>query len=98
MLDFSVMLILVVVLALLFDFSNGWHDSANAIATVVSTRVLSPLAAVRCSDLSTAINSTLRSLSALMYRKTTWFMKSWAGGAAGSRGALRKGLSPVTLN
>ena len=40
------MLVLVVVLALLFDFSNGWHDSANAIATVVSTRVLGPLAAV----------------------------------------------------
>ncbi|HEX5545120.1 MAG TPA: inorganic phosphate transporter, partial [Nitrospira sp.] len=33
-------------LALLFDFSNGWHDCANAVATVVSTRVLSPLAAV----------------------------------------------------
>ncbi len=40
------MLLLVVVLALLFDFSNGWHDSANAIATVVSTRVLSPMTAV----------------------------------------------------
>src|SRR2546430_16877064 len=25
-----------------FDFSNGWHDSANAIATVVSTHVLTP--------------------------------------------------------
>lgn len=40
------MLLLVVALALLFDFSNGWHDSANAIATVVSTRVLSPFVAV----------------------------------------------------
>jgi PiT family inorganic phosphate transporter len=40
------MLLFVVVLALLFDFSNGWHDSANAIATVVSTRVLSPVMAV----------------------------------------------------
>ena len=40
------MLLLVVVLALAFDFSNGWHDSANAIATVVSTRVLRPLPAV----------------------------------------------------
>lgn len=39
-------LALVIFLALLFDFSNGWHDSANAIATVVSTRVLSPLTAV----------------------------------------------------
>jgi len=44
--DLGGMLLVVVVLALLFDFSNGWHDSANAIATVVSTRVLSPLAAV----------------------------------------------------
>jgi PiT family inorganic phosphate transporter len=40
------MLLLVVALALLFDFSNGWHDSANAIATVVSTRVVSPFVAV----------------------------------------------------
>jgi PiT family inorganic phosphate transporter len=46
MLDLGGMLLLVVILALLFDFSNGWHDSANAIATVVSTRVLSPLVAV----------------------------------------------------
>jgi PiT family inorganic phosphate transporter len=44
--ELSGMLLVVVVLALLFDFSNGWHDSANAIATVVSTRVLSPLTAV----------------------------------------------------
>ncbi len=40
------MLLVTVFLALLFDFSNGWHDCANAVATVVSTRVLSPLAAV----------------------------------------------------
>jgi len=40
--DLTGMLLLVVVLALLFDFSNGWYDSANAIATVVSTRVVSP--------------------------------------------------------
>jgi PiT family inorganic phosphate transporter len=46
MFDLNPMLLLVVALALAFDFSNGWHDSANAIATVVSTRVLSPLVAV----------------------------------------------------
>ena len=39
-------LIAVIALALLFDFVNGMHDSANSIATVVSTRVLSPRAAV----------------------------------------------------
>ena len=44
--EFESMLVLTIGLALVFDFSNGWHDSANAIATVVSTRVLSPLTAV----------------------------------------------------
>lgn len=36
----------VVVVALIFDFVNGFHDAANSIATVVSTRVLSPRVAV----------------------------------------------------
>jgi inorganic phosphate transporter, PiT family len=36
----------IVAIAFLFDFFNGFHDSANSIATVVGTRVLSPLAAV----------------------------------------------------
>ena len=40
------LLIIVIVLALIFDFINGFHDAANSIATVVSTQVLSPLAAV----------------------------------------------------
>ena len=38
--------ILIVVVALSFDFLNGFHDAANSIATVVSTRVLSPRVAV----------------------------------------------------
>lgn len=36
----------IVVVAFIFDFINGFHDSANSIATIVGTRVLSPLAAV----------------------------------------------------
>ncbi|HXU64458.1 MAG TPA: inorganic phosphate transporter [Polyangia bacterium] len=39
-------LILIVAIALLFDFCNGFHDAANSIATIVSTRVLSPFWAV----------------------------------------------------
>jgi PiT family inorganic phosphate transporter len=39
-------IILVIGITLLFEISNGWNDSANAIATVVSTRVLTPLQAV----------------------------------------------------
>jgi len=36
----------IVLIAFIFDFINGFHDSANSIATIVGTRVLSPLAAV----------------------------------------------------
>jgi PiT family inorganic phosphate transporter len=43
--DFAV-LILIILVALAFDFLNGFHDAANSIATVVSTRVLSPQKAV----------------------------------------------------
>ena len=38
--------ILIIGLALAFDFVNGFHDAANSIATVVSTRVLTPLQGV----------------------------------------------------
>src|SRR4249920_2885347 len=38
--------LLIIAVALVFDFINGMHDSANSIATVVSTRVLSPFVAV----------------------------------------------------
>src|SRR3989442_7745128 len=40
------LLVVVIFLTLAFEFSNGWHDAANSIATVVSTRVLTPLRAV----------------------------------------------------
>src|SRR5438445_8274645 len=38
--------LIIVLVAMVFDFTNGFHDAANSIATVVSTRVLSPRAAV----------------------------------------------------
>jgi len=38
--------VLIIVVALVFDYINGFHDAANSIATVVSTRVLTPLQAV----------------------------------------------------
>jgi PiT family inorganic phosphate transporter len=42
----SLLLVLVVIFALAFDYINGFHDTANAIATVVSTRVLTPIQAI----------------------------------------------------
>src|SRR5438477_2365742 len=41
-----VTLVLLILVALSFDYFNGFHDAANSIATVVSTRVLSPRMAV----------------------------------------------------
>ena len=43
--DFS-LLILIIALALIFDYINGFHDAANAIATIVATKVLTPFQAV----------------------------------------------------
>jgi len=44
--DYSFLLIAVIALALIFDFINGFHDAANSIATIVSTKVLTPFQAV----------------------------------------------------
>ncbi|MEG6503941.1 MULTISPECIES: inorganic phosphate transporter [unclassified Desulfovibrio] len=46
MFDIPVLLALIVLVALIFDFTNGAHDCANAIATVVSTKVVTPRFAV----------------------------------------------------
>lgn len=40
------LLIIIIVLALIFDYINGFHDAANSIATIVSTKVLTPFQAV----------------------------------------------------
>ena len=60
-------LLVIIVLAVFFDIANGWHDCANAIATVVSTKVLTPGAAVAIAAfmnilgafLSTAVAKTI---------------------------------------
>ncbi len=39
-------LVIIIIFALIFDFINGFHDSANSIATIVSTKVLTPFQAV----------------------------------------------------
>jgi PiT family inorganic phosphate transporter len=60
-------LVAIILVALVFDFLNGFHDAANSIATVVSTRVLSPQQAVAwaaffnfVAALSTSRSSTTR--------------------------------------
>ena len=63
-------LVLVVATALVFDFTNGFHDTANAVATTVSTRALSPRIAV-------LIAASMNLLGALVW---TAVAKNVAGG------------------
>ena len=44
--ELPILLIIIIVLALIFDYINGFHDAANSIATIVSTKVLTPFQAV----------------------------------------------------
>src|SRR3989344_6890530 len=60
------LLIFVIILAIAFDFINGFHDTANAIATVVSTRVLHPGIAI----LMAAVLNFLGALSGTAVAKT----------------------------
>jgi hypothetical protein len=65
--------IAIVVLALVFDFTNGFHDAANSIATVVSTRVLTPRMAVIWARPSTPTWSPRR-----------WSSPGWSGPSPGT--------------
>ena len=51
--DVPILLIVIVAIALIFDFTNGFHDTANAVATVIATRVLTPGVAI---TMSAALN------------------------------------------
>lgn len=44
--DYPILLIVIIALAFIFDYINGFHDAANSIATIVSTKVLTPFQAV----------------------------------------------------
>ena len=64
--------ILVVVFALAFDFINGFHDTANAIATSVSTRALKPRTAVYMAAVMNFIGALTFTGVAKPFPKTSW--------------------------
>ena len=67
--DPTTLIILAVVAGLIFDLTNGWNDSANAIATVVSTRVMTPAQAL-------LMSATLNVVGALVSVKVAKMMGS----------------------
>lgn len=60
--EMSVLFWVVIATALAFDFANGWHDTANAVATAISTRVLRPATAI-------VLSAVLNFLGALLSTK-----------------------------
>lgn len=71
--EFNILLIIVIVIALSFDFINGFHDTANSIATSVSTRVLTPRMAI-------VMAASLNFIGALISSKVA---KTISGGLVG---------------
>lgn len=61
MFEIAPLLVCIVAVALVFDFTNGAHDSANAIATIVSTRVVSPRLAVMVAAVLNLVGALLGS-------------------------------------
>ena len=59
MFEIPFLLVVIIIVALVFDFTNGAHDCANAIATVVSTKVLSPRTAVVMAALLNLVGALL---------------------------------------
>lgn len=57
--DGSIGLVIVLVLAYLFEFANGWTDAPNSIATVVSTKVMRPLQAVAMAAVLNVVGALL---------------------------------------
>lgn len=50
--------VLIVILGLLFDYTNGFHDAANVVSTVIATRVLAPLSAIIMAGVLNTIGAT----------------------------------------
>jgi PiT family inorganic phosphate transporter len=53
----DILLVVVVIIALGFDFTNGFHDTANAVATSISTRALSPRLAVALASIANLVGA-----------------------------------------
>jgi PiT family inorganic phosphate transporter len=51
-------LLLTIVLALVFEFTNGFHDSANVVSTVIATKVLAPISAILLASLLNMLGAT----------------------------------------
>jgi PiT family inorganic phosphate transporter len=78
--------VFLIAVALAFDFINGFHDAANSIATVVSTRVLSPLWAV-----AWAAFFNFMAAAPVLWGRSSRSRPRWGRGSSTSRTSRRRG-------
>jgi PiT family inorganic phosphate transporter len=100
------LVILIVVLALVFDFVNGMNDAANSIATVVSTRVLTPKQAVAWAAfwnaaamalVGTAVARTISSVVPAAQQDLTLVLAALVGAVVWAHGCTVLGL-PISVS
>ena len=77
------LLIVIIILAFVFDYINGFHDSANSIATIVSTKVLTPFQAV---------------LWAAFFNFLAFFISKYLIGGFGIANTVAKWINPEFIN
>ena len=72
----------IIVVALAFDYINGFHDAANSIATVVSTRVLTPMQAVAWAAFFNFVAAPSASASRWPrpWARASWMRAWWTSG------------------
>src|SRR5258706_5078 len=70
-------LVVIIILALIFDYINGFHDAANSIATIVSTKVLTPFQAVLWAALFNFVAFFIANIckNANPYKADKWFRR-----------------------
>ncbi|MFC4231764.1 anion permease [Parasediminibacterium paludis] len=77
------LLVIIIVFAFVFDYINGFHDSANSIATIVSTKVLTPFQAV---------------LWAAVFNFVAFFISKYLIGGFGIANTVAKWINPEFIN
>jgi PiT family inorganic phosphate transporter len=77
------LLVIIIILAFVFDYINGFHDSANSIATIVSTKVLTPFQAV---------------LWAAVFNFVAFFISKYLIGGFGIANTVAKWVNPEFIN
>ncbi len=74
--DLSVLVIVIVLVGLIFDYTNGFHDAANVVSTVIATRALRPVVAIAIAGILNTIGAT--QIGGIAHTITTGLVESHA--------------------